>query len=301
MTSATPLRLFALLLAAAPVTLQVGCVVDTTPRGIAGNEDPGIADEADGGEPDAEAVPADAGHQAPDRGVPDAAEAPADAEPLPPDAAPIDEPPVDPEDCAAVCAFRAQGLPGWGSCPLESFRTPGISYDCVQTCQRAQAWASPFREAAGDCATQQPLCFESLEGCAMRNSESDAQLQVWVGIGGIGDVVGRRVGLAAEGIEPAQVLSDFAGNASLEVRVPIQRASSLGMYLWVDEDGDGRCDLSRDRFGLVWLPGFEQLGGAPEDHPLATLRVEMQVSGQRDIWLEDPARRLPAACDGHPR
>jgi hypothetical protein len=300
----TPHRLLhaASIVTALVAALQTGCVIDTTSR----------AEEVADAEPEGSdlGAAADASsvidqQPSPDAGIANDAEPPTpdgavDAEVDAEDLGPPD-PLVDPEDCAAICAFRAEDLPGWGPCQLEGFRTPGISYDCVQTCERAQAWASPFREAASACATQEPLCFESLEGCAIRNSESDAQLRVWIGVGGIGDIVGRTVGVSGEYIETTRVLSDFGGSASLEILAPIQVAGSMGLYLWVDDDDDGRCDLSRDRFALVWLPGFEQLGGLPEDHPLATFRLEMQVSGQREIWIEDAAQRLTAACDGHPR
>lgn len=268
-----------------------GCVVAPTPA--AGGTDSGASDAAG----------ADSGGERSDGGVPDARvfdATPADDGPMVADAALADAALPPGGGCAALCEARQRDLGPEGGCGLESFRTPGISYDCTQTCERARAWQPALAAAAITCVAREYLCFESLETCAIRLSEADTSVAVTVQIQMFEGGDGTLLGLSGAFFAPLTARSDAEGLASFVLQAPLQSLQSFALLLWID-DGDGRCDLRADRFGQAWLPSLEQIGGEAEAHPLASGEMALYLTENRAQWVDDAPRRLPEACAGFPQ
>ena len=271
---------------AALALLLSGCIVDSAPGAERETQDADARPETDADRlpgSDADLFPGTDAELIPG---PDAELIPEpDAELIPePDAGP------QPDTCAALCAARAAGLQPEGGCPLESFRTPGISYDCTETCARAQVWTRGMAEAARTCVREEYLCFETLEGCAIRLGTLGERLTVTLQVSGFENAVSRTMGVVTSDNDAALGLVDFDGSVYLQVEVALERLNGLALWLWLD-DGDGTCQPEVDRFAVLWLSGLEQLGGAPEDHPLATGRMHQSYTLAQISWNEHTQRQ----------
>lgn len=254
-----------------------GCIVAPTPN-----------DEAtEAGAADATSV---------DRGTERLDGGPADAQrvdALTPDAQPPQA------DCVALCAARDRDLAPQGGCPIESFRTPGISYDCAGTCALARAWQPVFARAAVRCMAEEYLCFETLDACAVRRSEVNPDLALAVEVTLFGPPGGVMVGISGVEVAAMTAITDLEGRAEFYLRLPVQALVGFGLQLWVD-DGDGRCDLRTDRFALAFPPDLAQIGGEPEAHPLASGVLRMYLTDRAAQWLRDADLQLPDGCTGFP-
>jgi len=201
-----------------------------------------------------------------------------------------DERPVIPgpiEDCVAHCAAREDGTTG-GGC---SFNTRPESGDCVERCETLRRQSAAAQEAFLWCLENDPLCFQGIGECIIpRMYPEEIPVDVLIVGRGFTGIEGLTIAAAIQtGRDEYQVVGDAVAGGEFEMswsgNLPtwLYHAWIID-YLYVDVNGNGRCDPGTDLMDTIRLH-------QTVDFDNVTL-VGMAEPGLRSI---------PTACDAFNR
>lgn len=122
--------------------------------------------------------------------------------------------------------------------------------DCRAYCEaESGGWPTEVRAAFATCAAENPLCYQSIEGCLLGELHSPgSRLTVRLRVSGLAEHVGRTLRVWHDPGTPPGFGSEIVldtGELELEWTEPVDTAGPL-LLAYVDVDGDGECLASVD-------------------------------------------------------
>lgn len=142
--------------------------------------------------------------------------------------------------CEGACAATADGT---------CFSTPA----CIEYCDaNAAAWPPEIGAAFASCAAENPLCFETVEGCILSELHPPGSLHtVRLEGSGFGEHEGKVVHVwhdpgTAVSFGGEAVITGGAFSFEWEEPIPVFDTGSSLLLLYIDVDGDQACEGSVD-------------------------------------------------------